>query len=77
LFKAIFEIKILYPEAYQIVIQYRKWLVKQILALLLKLKSTVTIEDANMFLFIIDGSIVKLLGASEEKTSLDYFFLMI
>ncbi|MDH0885718.1 MULTISPECIES: hypothetical protein [unclassified Acinetobacter] len=80
LFKAIFELEKLYPKAYRIAVEYRKWLIRQIRSLLLRMKSTATIEDAAIFLFIVDGSVIDLLrmnwGESQDNL-LDYFLLMI
>ena len=80
LFKAIFELEKLYPKAYRIAVEYRKWLIRQIRSLLLRMKSTATIEDAAIFLFIVDGSVIDLLrmnwGESQDNL-LDYFLMMI
>ncbi|GAA5586734.1 hypothetical protein Acal01_01894 [Acinetobacter calcoaceticus] len=75
-FKAIFEIEKLYPAAYKLVIDYRKWFIKEIHKLLLTVKPTSTVEDAHMFLFVIDGAMVQLLGTNntdERDALLDYF----
>jgi len=75
-FKAIFEIEKLYPTAYKLVIDYRNWLIKEIHKLLLTVKPAATVEDAHMFLFVIDGAMVQLLGADstdEREVLLDYF----
>ncbi|BCZ13894.1 hypothetical protein OCUAc18_14340 [Acinetobacter baumannii] len=61
-FKAIFEIEKFYPTAYKVVVDYRNWLVTQIHQLLLTIKATATLEDAYMFLFVIDGAMVQLLS---------------
>ena len=77
-FKAIFEIEKLYPVAYKVVIDYRNWLVSEIYKVLLTLKSTVSLQDAYMFLFMIDGAMVQLLDKNvvdERGRLLDYFFL--
>jgi AcrR family transcriptional regulator len=77
-FKAIFEIEKLYPVAYKIVVDYRNWLISEIYKLLLTLKMTASIQDAYMFLFMIDGAMVQLLGENgvdESARLLDYFFL--
>jgi len=77
-FKAIFEIEKIYPQAYQVVVDYRKWFVNEIYKLLLTLKSTASVQDAYMFLFMIDGAMVQLLGENvvdERDRLLDYFFL--
>ncbi|WPP71143.1 TetR/AcrR family transcriptional regulator [Acinetobacter pittii] len=80
LFKAIFEIEKLYPNAYKVVIDYRKWLINEIHKLLLTLKSTASVQDAYMFLFLIDGAMVQLAGKNQidDRDKLwDYFLLMI
>lgn len=77
-FKAIFEIEKLYPVAYKVVVDYRNWFIGEIHKLLLTLKSTASIQDAYMFLFMIDGAMVQLLGENgvdESARLLDYFFL--
>jgi len=76
LFKAIFEIEKIYPAAYKLVIDYRNWFIKEIHKLLLTVKPAATVEDAHMFLFVIDGGMVQLLGANstdERDALLDYF----
>ncbi|WP_447507463.1 TetR/AcrR family transcriptional regulator [Acinetobacter lactucae] len=75
-FKAIFEIEKLYPTAYKIVIDYRNWFIKEIHKLLLTVKPAATVEDAYMFLFVIDGAMVQLLSANkidERDKLLEYF----
>jgi len=77
-FKAIFEIEKCYPDAYKVVVDYRNWFVGEIYKLLLTLKSTASIQDAYMFLFMIDGAMVQLLSTNsvdERDRLLDYFFL--
>ncbi len=76
LFKAIFELKLLYPQAYRMAIEYRKWLLKELFDLIFSLESRGLKPDANMILFMIDGAIIQLLDpnkASERETLLDYF----
>ena len=75
-FKAIFEIEKLYPTAYKLVIDYRNWFIKEIYKLLLTVKATATVEDAYMFLFVIDGAMVQLLSANKidgRDKLLEYF----
>lgn len=64
LFKAIFEIEKRYPKAYQTVVNYRKWLVGEIYKLLLTTSTYASKKDAHMFLFVVDGAMVLLLGGS-------------
>ncbi|MCG9482819.1 TetR/AcrR family transcriptional regulator [Acinetobacter pittii] len=75
-FKAIFEIEKLYPVAYKVVSDYRNWFIKEIHKLLLTVKPAATVEDAYMFLFVIDGAMVQLLSADkidERDKLLEYF----
>ncbi|HCJ6491685.1 TPA: TetR family transcriptional regulator, partial [Acinetobacter baumannii] len=75
-FKAIFETEKFYPTAYKVVVDYRNWLVTQIHGLLLTIKPAALMEDAHMFLFVIDGAMVQLLSANsvdEQDKLLDYF----
>jgi AcrR family transcriptional regulator len=78
-FKAIFEIEKLYPTAYKVVIDYRNWLINEIYKLLLTLKVTASIEDAHLFLFVIDGAMVQLLGENQvdDRDRLLNYFLTI
>lgn len=64
-FKAIFEIEKRYPNAYQIVVGYRNWLIHEIYQLLLTSNVNASKQDAQMFLFVIDGAMVQLLGGGE------------
>ncbi len=76
LFKAIFELKLLYPRAYQMALEYRKWLLKELFDLIFSLESRGLKPDANMILFMIDGAIIQLLDpnkASGKEQLLDYF----
>lgn len=61
-FKAIFEIEKRYPNAYQIVVEYRSWLIDEIYKLLLTSNVNASKQDAHMFLFVIDGAMVQLQG---------------
>ncbi len=75
-FKAIFEIEKIYPAAYKLIIDYRNWFIKEIHKFLLTVKATATVEDAHMFLFVIDGAMVQLLGTNntdERDALLEYF----
>ncbi|MCY1181242.1 hypothetical protein D9M73_217360 [compost metagenome] len=79
-FKAIFEIEKLYPKAYRVVIEYRTWLINEIYKLLLTVKSTASMKDAHMFLFVIDGAMVQLLSKNsvdERDKLLNYFLIML
>ncbi len=79
-FKAIFEIEKLYPTAYKVVNDYRNWFIKEIYKLILTVKVTATLEDAYMFLFVIDGAMVQLLSENkidERDKLLEYFMSML
>ncbi|MDP7946961.1 TetR family transcriptional regulator, partial [Acinetobacter baumannii] len=74
--KAIFEIEKHYPSAYKVVIDYRNWLIQEIHKLLLTVKPAATVEDAHMFLFVVDGAMVQLLSSNqtdEREYLIDYF----
>jgi len=61
LFRAIFEIEKIYPAAYDVVLQYRNWLINETYHLLLASNEKATQKDAYMFLFAMDGVIIQLL----------------
>ncbi|KYQ79471.1 TetR family transcriptional regulator [Acinetobacter lactucae] len=76
LFKAIFEIKLLYPRAYQMAIEYRKWLLRELFELIFSLETRALKPDAKMILFMIDGALIQLLDpnkAGERKKLVDCF----
>jgi len=75
-FKAIFEIAKTHPKAYQVVVEYRNWLIKEIYHLLLMSNENSSKQDAHMFLFVIDGAMVQLLDPNkpdERERLLEYF----
>ncbi|MNH77620.1 putative HTH-type transcriptional regulator YxaF [compost metagenome] len=77
-FKAIFEISKTHPKAYQVVVDYRNWLIKEIYNLLLATNENASKQDAHMFLFVIDGAMVQLLDPNkpdERKRLLEYFLI--
>ncbi|GLG81863.1 hypothetical protein ACSO1_03850 [Acinetobacter calcoaceticus] len=77
-FKAIFEIAKTHPKAYQVVIEYRNWLINEIYKLLLTTNANASKQDAHMFLFVIDGSMVQLLEPNkpdERERLLEYFLV--
>jgi len=79
-FKAIFEIEKLYPTAYKVAADYRNWLINETYKLLLTLKITASMEDAHLFLFLIDGAMVQLLGEKQiddRDRLLNYFLIMV
>jgi AcrR family transcriptional regulator len=77
-FKAIFEIAKTHPKAYQVVVDYRKWLINEIYQLLLTTNESASKQDAHMFLFVIDGAMVQLLDPNkpdERERLLEYFLI--
>ncbi|MCG9512376.1 TetR/AcrR family transcriptional regulator [Acinetobacter pittii] len=79
LFKAIFETKLTYPKAYQTAVRYRTWLINEIYSQLRVLKSDATFQDAKLFLYLIEGVIIQLLGsdtAIEQERVVDCFLLV-
>ena len=77
LFKAIFEIKKLYPNAYQTALRYRRWLKNEIFWVLRESKKRATYEESDIFVFMIDGAILDLLGSDQvmqRDALLEYFF---
>ncbi|WP_336167587.1 TetR/AcrR family transcriptional regulator [Acinetobacter sp. 161(2023)] len=76
LFKAIFETKLTHPNAYQIAVRYRTWLINEIYSQLIKLKTDATFQNAKLFLYMIEGTIIQLLSsdqAGEKEKLIDYF----
>ena len=78
LFKAIFETKLIYPNTYQVAIKYRTWLINEIYSQLRALKTDATFQDAKLFLYMIEGTIIQLLDSNqmdEREKVLDCFFV--
>ncbi|HEM8709640.1 TPA: TetR/AcrR family transcriptional regulator [Acinetobacter baumannii] len=78
LFKAVFEIKNSYPNAYQTAVRYRTWLKNEIYSQLRLLKPDVSFTDAKLFLYMIEGAIIQLLSsdvAIEREKVLDCFLV--
>ncbi|NUG30410.1 TetR/AcrR family transcriptional regulator [Acinetobacter baumannii] len=76
LFKAVFEIKNSYPNAYQTAVRYRTWLKNEIYSQLRTLKSDVSFTDAKLFLYMVEGTIIQLLssgGVSEREGVFECF----
>ncbi len=76
LFKAIFETKLTYSKAYQVAIKYRTWLINEIYSQLRALKTDATFQDAKLFLYMIEGTIIQLLssdGTDDREKVLDCF----
>ncbi|HEC0039563.1 TetR/AcrR family transcriptional regulator [Acinetobacter baumannii] len=80
IFKAIVEIKLAYPVAYEVVKKYRTWLINTIYQLISAYKKNATYQEAHMFLFIIDGAMTQLLSPNhiDDRESLfDYYLLTV
>ncbi|QCP26133.1 TetR/AcrR family transcriptional regulator [Acinetobacter baumannii] len=76
LFKAVFEIKNSYPNAYQSAVRYRTWLKNEIYSQLRLLKPDVSFTDAKLFLYMVEGTIIQLLssgGVSEREGLFECF----
>jgi len=79
-FKAIFEIAKTHPKAYQVVVEYRNWLINEIYQLLLTTNENASKQDAHMFLFVIDGAMVQLLDPNkpdERERLLEYYLIQL
>jgi len=78
IFKALFETKNNYPNAYQTAVRYRTWLTNEIYSQLRQLKTDASFTDAKLFLYLLEGTIVQLLGANgvnEQEKVLEYFLV--
>ncbi|TEU28862.1 TetR/AcrR family transcriptional regulator [Acinetobacter seifertii] len=78
LFKAVFETKISYPNAFHTAVRYRMWLINEIYSHLRQLKTDATFNEARLFLYMIEGTIIQLLdncNVAETEKVLDYFLL--
>ncbi|WP_151962917.1 TetR/AcrR family transcriptional regulator [Acinetobacter oleivorans] len=64
LLKAFFEIKQIYPQAYRMAIEYRKWLLHEIFDLVFSLENCTLKPDANMVLHLIDGLMFQILSSN-------------
>ncbi|HBR91399.1 MAG TPA: TetR family transcriptional regulator, partial [Acinetobacter nosocomialis] len=76
LFKAIFETKNSYPNAYQTAVRYRTWLTNEIYSVLRTLKADATFNEARLFLYMIEGAIIQLLSSdktTQKEKMLEYF----
>ncbi|WP_187406185.1 TetR/AcrR family transcriptional regulator [Acinetobacter baumannii] len=76
LFKAVFEIKNSYPNAYQTAVCYRTWLKNEIYSQLRLLKPDASFTDAKLFLYMVEGTIIQLLssgGVSERESVFECF----
>ncbi|MDH2590906.1 TetR/AcrR family transcriptional regulator [Acinetobacter nosocomialis] len=80
LFKAIFETKNSYPNAYQTAVRYRTWLTNEIYSVLRTLKADASFNEAKLFLYMIEGAIIQYLDKNntyEGNKALDYFLLRV
>jgi len=76
LLKAIFEIKLLHPQAYRMAVEYRKWLRHEIFDLIFSGEIREPQFDANMVVNLIDGLLLQVLGSQsleERDVVLDCF----
>ncbi|ARG17413.1 TPA: TetR/AcrR family transcriptional regulator [Acinetobacter nosocomialis] len=78
LFKAIFETKNNYPNAYQTAVRYRTWLTNEIYSQLRMLNADASFTDAKLFVYMVEGTIIQLLssdGTIEREKMLERFLL--
>ncbi|MDR2248018.1 TetR/AcrR family transcriptional regulator [Acinetobacter sp.] len=79
LFKAIFETKLSYPNAYQTALRYRMWLTNEIYSQLRMLKADASFHDAKLLLHVIEGTIIQRLSDThieERDKKFEYFIAM-
>ncbi len=77
LLKAFFEIKVVYPQAYRMAVEYRKWLTCEIFELIFSLEMSVLKPDADMVLNLIDGLMFEFLSTDSVENrdaAMDCFF---
>ncbi|MDR2250672.1 TetR/AcrR family transcriptional regulator [Acinetobacter sp.] len=77
LLKAIFEIKLLYPQAYRMAVEYRKWLRHEIFDLIFSGETREPKFDANMVINLIDGLMLQVLSSNsldERDEVLEWFW---
>ncbi|MDS7968734.1 TetR/AcrR family transcriptional regulator [Acinetobacter sp. V117_2] len=80
LFKAIFETKNNYPNAYQTAVRYRMWLTNEIYSQLRMLKTDASFHDAKLLLHIIEGTIIQRLShtdVDERDKQFEYFIAIL
>ncbi len=78
LFKAIFETKNNYTNAYQTAVRYRTWLTNEIYSQLRMLNADASFTDAKLFVYMVEGTIIQLLssdGAIEQEKMLERFLI--
>ncbi|HAV2814282.1 TPA: TetR family transcriptional regulator [Acinetobacter baumannii] len=64
LLKAVFEIKRLYPQAYRMAVEYRKWLHRELFDLIFSCETRAFKFDADMVLNLIDGLMLQVLSSN-------------
>jgi len=64
LLKALFEIKLVYAQAYRMAIEYRKWLHHEIFDLIFSLETHALKPSADMVLNLIDGLMFQILSSN-------------
>ncbi|CAA0247485.1 TetR/AcrR family transcriptional regulator [Acinetobacter baumannii] len=64
LLKAVFEIKRLYPQAYRMAVEYRKWLHRELFDLIFSCEIRAFKFDADMVLNLIDGLMLQVLSSN-------------
>ncbi|WP_151789003.1 TetR/AcrR family transcriptional regulator [Acinetobacter seifertii] len=77
LLKAIFEIKLLYPQAYRMAVEYRKWLLHEIFDLIFSGEIREPKFDAHMVVNLIDGLLLQVLSSNsleERDAVIEQFF---
>ncbi|MCU4504617.1 TetR/AcrR family transcriptional regulator [Acinetobacter sp. WU_MDCI_Abxe161] len=77
LLKAIFEIKQIYPQAYRMAIEYRKWLLRELFDLVFSLETHALKPNADMILNLIDGLMFQILSSNsleERDVVVERFF---
>lgn len=75
LFKAIFEIKLTQPKAYQTAVRYRTWLINEIYSQLRALNPDVSFNDAKLFLYMIEGAVIQRLSLGDIDERVVEMFL--
>ncbi|MEQ1454565.1 TetR/AcrR family transcriptional regulator [Acinetobacter seifertii] len=80
LLKAIFEIRLLHPQAYRMAVEYRKWLSHEIFDLIFSGEIREPKFDANMVVNLIDGLLLQVLSSNsleERDVVVEQFFMSV
>ncbi|QNX61610.1 TetR/AcrR family transcriptional regulator [Acinetobacter seifertii] len=80
LLKAVFEIRVLYPQGYSMAIEYRKWLSHEIFDLIYSGEIREPKFDANMVVNLIDGLLLQVLSSNsleERDVVVEQFFMSV